>query len=380
MMGILDLGLQIDYHIPTEIVFSQEAQVLVEGGVETFSYLLCNAGKDTASHLGLPSWASGWSGVDSLFLLEIFTENCNAADGMPWTKGSSPQVLDGCTLVANGVFIDTITADTTKSYMDAEFVQTQTVADHQRWMDESIEFFFGCPIGYFISNVVTKRSLYVGGGSQFTALMRFWLQDHARSGLYEPESFHKLLEEDPNDPKLLQLLRMFLAILLLRDRDVQRVPELGLDNASQRGRSGMAESAIRSVHPAVTANAKTTPNLLLDAESEPMGWDDVLRFISGIGTHEMTTEVVSSFLIQTFTLGKSVLMRTDHGYIGVGRPGIQSGDTICVLAGASVPVVLRPAGGHYELVSYAFIVGLMHGEAWKLVETGKRAMQRIEIR
>jgi hypothetical protein len=51
MMGILDLGLQVDYHLPTETVFSQEAQALVEGGVETFSYLLRNAGKATADHL-----------------------------------------------------------------------------------------------------------------------------------------------------------------------------------------------------------------------------------------------------------------------------------------------------------------------------------------
>jgi hypothetical protein len=273
--------------------------------------------------------------------------------------------------------IDTITADTTKSYTDAEFDQTQIVESYQRWIDGSIEFFFGCPTGYFISDVVTKRSPYVGGGSQFAALVRFWLQDHARSGLYEPESFHKLLEEDPNDPKLLQLSRFFLAIILLRNRDVQRVRELGLDNASRRGQLGMAESATRSVHPGVTANAKATPNLLLDAESEPVDWDE---FTSGIGAHELTTETTSSFLFQTFTLGKSVLMRTDHGYIGVGRTGIQSGDVICVLAGANVPVVLRAVDGHYELISYAFIVGLMHGEAWKLVETGKRAMQRIEIR
>lgn len=64
----------------------------------------------------------------------------------------------------------------------------------------------------------------------------------------------------------------------------------------------------------------------------------------------------------------------------MGRAGIRPGDKVCVFAGANVPVILRPLGGqNYELISYAFVVGAMQGEAWKMIKTGEAGMETFNL-
>lgn len=64
----------------------------------------------------------------------------------------------------------------------------------------------------------------------------------------------------------------------------------------------------------------------------------------------------------------------------MGRAGIQSNGKVCALAGANVPVILGPLGGQdYELISYAFVVGAMHVEAWKMIETGEAGMEVFNL-
>lgn len=83
---------------------------------------------------------------------------------------------------------------------------------------------------------------------------------------------------------------------------------------------------------------------------------------------------------ENFILAHSALLKTRKGYIGVGGDGIQSDGKVCVLASANVPVILRPPGGQdYELVSYAFVVGVIHIEGWKMIETGEAGMEVFNL-
>ncbi|KAF7854534.1 uncharacterized protein EAF02_011709 [Botrytis sinoallii] len=58
------------------------------------------------------------------------------------------------------------------------------------------------------------------------------------------------------------------------------------------------------------------------------------------------------------------LFRTRKGYLGIGAQSLRPSDEVWVLAGASVPFILRRGEDEfYELVGEAYLHGAMHGEA-----------------
>jgi hypothetical protein len=61
---------------------------------------------------------------------------------------------------------------------------------------------------------------------------------------------------------------------------------------------------------------------------------------------------------------KKCFFSTANGYFGIAAAFVQQKDVIAVLAGFNVPVVLRKADEGYRFVTYAYIHGIMFGEAW----------------
>lgn len=62
------------------------------------------------------------------------------------------------------------------------------------------------------------------------------------------------------------------------------------------------------------------------------------------------------------------LFRTKHNnHLGTGAKSLQVGDVVCVLAGGSVPYVIRPVDGarenKFQFVGEAYVHGIMHGQA-----------------
>lgn len=58
------------------------------------------------------------------------------------------------------------------------------------------------------------------------------------------------------------------------------------------------------------------------------------------------------------------LFRTRKGYVGIGAQSLCPLDEVWLLAGASVPFILRRCDNEsYELVGEAYLHGVMHGEA-----------------
>jgi hypothetical protein len=60
---------------------------------------------------------------------------------------------------------------------------------------------------------------------------------------------------------------------------------------------------------------------------------------------------------------------TQKGYLGGADIRARAGDSIALLLGWSVPVILHPrTGGGWHVIGDAIINGLMHGEAFESVE------------
>lgn len=61
------------------------------------------------------------------------------------------------------------------------------------------------------------------------------------------------------------------------------------------------------------------------------------------------------------------LFRTQGGYLGIGPQSLRENDQVWVLAGAAVPIVLRPLGKQkWQLVGEAYVHGIMNGEVVKM--------------
>jgi hypothetical protein len=68
-------------------------------------------------------------------------------------------------------------------------------------------------------------------------------------------------------------------------------------------------------------------------------------------------------------VGDGDACRPIAGY-GLGAKGLAQGDKVCILAGCSVPAILRPSGDHYTVLGDAYVPGFMFGEAMSGVQSG----------
>jgi Heterokaryon incompatibility protein (HET) len=74
------------------------------------------------------------------------------------------------------------------------------------------------------------------------------------------------------------------------------------------------------------------------------------------------------------------LFRTEKNYLGIAAESIEAGDEVWVLAGAAVPLILRPAeNGHGErkVIGEAYIHGIMNGEVVKEADTKVRQIDLV---
>lgn len=70
------------------------------------------------------------------------------------------------------------------------------------------------------------------------------------------------------------------------------------------------------------------------------------------------------------------LFRTKKNYLGIAAESLEAGDEVWVLAGAAIPLILRPAENgenEWKVIGEAYIHGIMNGEVVK--EAGKKVQQ-----
>ncbi|KAH6975010.1 heterokaryon incompatibility protein-domain-containing protein [Ilyonectria sp. MPI-CAGE-AT-0026] len=75
-------------------------------------------------------------------------------------------------------------------------------------------------------------------------------------------------------------------------------------------------------------------------------------------------------------LGDRRFFMTKTGYFGLGPAATQAGDVVCVLRGAFIPTVVRPATNHhYTIIGECFVHGIMDGEMVDSVNKGRSSWQ-----
>ncbi|KAM6532612.1 hypothetical protein FALCPG4_005666 [Fusarium falciforme] len=74
------------------------------------------------------------------------------------------------------------------------------------------------------------------------------------------------------------------------------------------------------------------------------------------------------------------LFETHRGYLGVGPDKLQPGGRLCVLAGSNHPVLLRKTEDSFLHVGQCFVLGLMEGEATKLVKDGYYKIEQFKLK
>jgi hypothetical protein len=107
---------------------------------------------------------------------------------------------------------------------------------------------------------------------------------------------------------------------------------------------------------------------------------------SGLPSLEMIREEVDKDITELSVMAKTLrvlypyrLFQTPNGYLGVGPRYLLTGDLICAVQNCSFPVLLRKQGLHYVHVGPCFVLGLMNGEAEKLIEEGHTSIQEFVI-
>ena len=92
-----------------------------------------------------------------------------------------------------------------------------------------------------------------------------------------------------------------------------------------------------------------------------------------LGAFRFASAVVAASLYRTFFITKS-------GYMGMGPMPLEVGDTICVVLGCNVPLLLRKYEEHYILVGECFVWGLMDGEAMRMKRKGEYWLDIFRLR
>ena len=109
-----------------------------------------------------------------------------------------------------------------------------------------------------------------------------------------------------------------------------------------------------------------------------------------VGNHSTATSV-REFLrrVQEVTWGRA-LIKTKHEYLGLAHETVKNGDSICILYGCSVPVILRRISATdadqnpgYRFIGECYVHDMMEGEASGLARErneGKLPKQTFELR
>jgi hypothetical protein len=69
---------------------------------------------------------------------------------------------------------------------------------------------------------------------------------------------------------------------------------------------------------------------------------------------------------------KNTFFLTESGYMGMGSCAVRIGDVIVLVSGMGAPLILRPIGDRYRLITASYVHGVMHGEAWPWKPTRTR--------
>jgi hypothetical protein len=90
------------------------------------------------------------------------------------------------------------------------------------------------------------------------------------------------------------------------------------------------------------------------------------------------TQLLQRFV--TVASGQRRFFVSENGRFGLAPEDAQEGDSICVLFGCSLPMLLRPRRETFEVIGPAYFQGIINGEAVEEMENGRVQKQEFVLR
>lgn len=298
----------------------------------------CGRGVYQSDDLNLPSWVPDFHRLSTVpSMAPLWTER-----GLPANRGlaefsdSELEVLSDYVLRAPGSTCDTITR------VEPEYRL------------ESTEFLRFC--GQYITP--DTNAMYPSGIPLLQALVRTLLMENHY--IYGPES--RLL--DPSSREMLTVMLITICLIGRANLSDSNFLE-NIDSHLREFRispSDRASTLVENLLPGVASDRICTlEESILDLLQQPF------QQVTQIWRHVFET-----------LIGRHIF-HTTCGYLGLGPPGVQPGDFLCVLRDMPRPVVLRKYDSHYIYIGPCFVLGYMKGEAAQFVRMGHLRMQDFQI-
>ncbi|KAI0543316.1 heterokaryon incompatibility protein-domain-containing protein [Xylaria curta] len=106
----------------------------------------------------------------------------------------------------------------------------------------------------------------------------------------------------------------------------------------------------------ITQSIKSNETTEVDMEHQPSSTTTAASALGGAAKtfHDTVRE----------SLRGKTLFLTDTQHMGIAGDAIREGDVVALLSGLEMPIILRPNGSGYSVVTCAYIHGVMEGEEW----------------
>ena len=131
----------------------------------------------------------------------------------------------------------------------------------------------------------------------------------------------------------------------------------------KRGRNVSARKQINEVIKQIDSYAKADTTGIMPTEDEIRNAiKEAQDSVDKVKSENI--ETVSKYGHELSYYHHMCIFRTDKGLLGLGQPSLHTGDTLWIIPGVSVPMVLQStdAGDRFKVVGPAYVYGIMNGE------------------
>jgi hypothetical protein len=360
LLGITDMGITADNSRSINSVYREFAErwIVIDNSLQDLLIYAGN-GIHEKQPVNLPSWVPDWQQLQSSF--HNFMPSLYGASGNPTSIGIMKQfssLLEP--FVSNNVLRTTGAVVSTVSSMSL------ILGRSEEGMRSHYEYYTA-----YVASRTTAR--YLTGISHLQALFRVTMRDRdllrdksrlsnsSQTYLSLARGFLRTLIDGQKrlvcaGPSFLSLVWESLQGLVI-DIDVGSENELEKTLTHCLPQLGLS--------PGSNFASSFSEHLLgghsMEVEREVQSWKSARSALEDAAS-SYGKGLIAALRVIPLENSDKRFFETSDGFLGLGPRGMQNNDFIGVLSSCSMPVVLRKAGSHYELVGYCFVLGLMDGE------------------
>lgn len=122
----------------------------------------------------------------------------------------------------------------------------------------------------------------------------------------------------------------------------------------------------------------TIDSNLFDVEDVEINRSWIEAYDSAVDSREVLYGI-RALLNRIVLLQKNAFFLTQHGYLGIGPPHMNVGDTICLLQGSTLPSLVRKVASHWVYVGTCYVQGLSRGEPLQMINAEEMQMEELTL-